>query len=123
MEIGLVLKALNMAVGHRVVKPGLIFHSDRASNAFQKALRALGITSSMSRKGNCWDNAVAESFFATIKRELINRHSWIKHENLRAAIFEYIEVFYNRTRKHSTNGNLSPVDYENNCIAKAAMAA
>lgn len=127
METGLVLEALEMAQRHRVVEPGLIFHSDRgsqyASNAFKKALRRLGIKSSMSRKGNCWDNAVAESFFATIKRELINRNFWTKKENLRAAVFKYIEVFYNRKRKHSTNGNLSPVDYENSCIKKAAMAA
>jgi putative transposase len=127
METGLILRALDMAVKNRTTTPGLLFHSDRgsqyASNDFQKVLTNYGIKCSMSRKGNCWDNAVAESFFATIKRELINRHFWIKHENLRAAIFEYIEVFYNRKRKHSTNGNLSPVDYENSCIRKAAVAA
>ena len=127
METGLILQVLDMAARNRTITPGLIFHSDRgsqyASNDFQTALTNYGITSSMSRKGNCWDNAVAESFFATIKREIINRHFWIKHENLRASIFEYIEVFYNRKRKHSTNGNLSPVDYENSCIKKAAVAA
>ena len=64
----------------------------------------------MSRKGDCWDNAVAESFFATIKRELINRTAWINQRILRAAVYEYIEVFYNRKRRHSTNGNLCPAD-------------
>jgi putative transposase len=77
----------------------------------------------MSRKGNCWDNAVAESFFATIKRELINRAIWIDNKALRAAVHEYIEVFYNRKRKHSTNCNLSPVDYERLYFNNAAMAA
>jgi putative transposase len=66
----------------------------------------------MSRKGNCWDNAVAESFFSTLKLELVYRTSFATRQEARAAIFEYIEVFYNRLRRHSTLGYLSPVDYE-----------
>ncbi len=127
MRSELVLKALEMAKGQRSVEPGLIFHSDRGSqyagHAFQKALADSGIVSSMSRKGDCWDNAVAESFFATIKRELINRAIWIDNKALRAAVHEYIEVFYNRKRKHSTNCNLSPVNYERLYFNDAAMAA
>ena len=99
MRSELVLEALNMACRQREVQPGLIFHSDRGSQyagkPFQKALGYAGIASSMSRKGDCWDNAVAESFFATIKRELIDTVAWFSHQSLRAAIYEYIEVFYN----------------------------
>lgn len=127
MKTELVLKAFEMARGQRDVLPGLIFHSDRgsqyASDAFQEALTKHGVIPSMSRKGDCWDNAVAESFFATIKRELINRSIWLDYKSIRAAIFEYIEVFYNRIRRHSTNGNISPVDHErlyNNLVAVAA---
>ena len=127
MQSELILKALNNALNQRNVKPGLIFHSDRgsqyASSKFQKTLKDNGIVSSMSRKGNCWDNAVAESFFATIKREPIYKTSWFNHQCLRSAIYEYIEVFYNRKRRHSANNYLAPVDYENRCIRKKGMAA
>jgi putative transposase len=116
MRLELVLKALEMAKGQRRIPPGLIFHSDRgsqyASLEYQKALSGIGMISSMSRKGDCWDNAVAESFFATLKRELVSKCYWLNLKAARMAIHEYIEVFYNRRRKHSTNGNLSPVDYE-----------
>ena len=116
MRTELVLKALEMAKGHRPILPGLIFHSDRgsqyASADYQKKLAEAVIIPSMSRKGDCWDNAVAESFFATIKRELVSKCYWLNLKAARMAIHEYIEVFYNRRRKHSTNGNLSPVDYE-----------
>ena len=71
-----------------------------------------GIRSSLSRPGNCWDNAVAESFFSTLKLDLLYRHSWPTRAAARSAIFEYIEAFYNRQRRHSTLGNLSPADYE-----------
>ncbi len=127
MRTELVLKALEMAKGHRDIQPGLIFHSDRgvqyASNEFREKLSELGITQSMSRKGDCWDNAVAESFFATIKRELVRKCFWLNQVAARAGIHEYIEVFYNRRRKHSTNGNLSPVEYERRFDNHAALAA
>lgn len=127
MRTELVLRALAMAKGHREVLPGLIFHSDQgsqyASDAYQRALGASGMVSSMSRRGDCWDNAVAESFFATCKRELIDRYFWINKKSVRMAVHEYIEVFYNRKRKHSTNGNLSPVDFERLYINCAAVAA
>ncbi|UCM94702.1 MAG: IS3 family transposase [Candidatus Megaira endosymbiont of Mesostigma viride] len=77
-----------------------------------KLAKQHGITQSMSRKGNCWDNAVAESFFGTIKMELIYQHKFRTREEAKDAIFEYIEVFYNRIRMHSTNDYLSPVKYE-----------
>jgi transposase InsO family protein len=127
MRTELVLNALEMAHGHRSITPGLIFHSDRgvqyASNEFREVLSKHGITQSMSRKGDCWDNAVAESFFATIKRELVRKCLWLNPRAARASIHEYIEVFYNRKRKHSTNGNLSPVDYERCFGNHAAVAA
>ena len=127
MRAELVLKALEMAVGLRQIAPGLIFHSDRgsqyASGDYQKALAAAGITPSMSRKGDCWDNAVAESFFATIKRELVSKCYWLNMKAARMAIHEYIEAFYNGRRKHSTNGNLSPIEYERRFECHAAMAA
>lgn len=127
MRSELVQKALEMARGHRHILPGLIFHSDRgvqyASNEFRDKLSKLDITQSMSRKGDCWDNAVAESFFATIKRELVSKRLWLNHMTTRTGIHEYIEVFYNRKRKHSTNRNLSPVDYERRFDNHAAFAA
>ena len=128
MKTELVQKVFEMACTMRGnVEPGLIFHTDRGSqytgDAFQKTLAAHGAKSSMSRKGNCWDNAVAESFFATIKRELINRTVWMDKKSVQTAIYEYIEVFYNRTRRHNANELMSPVDYENYCIKIAAEAA
>lgn len=127
MRSELVLKALSMATNGREVKPGLIFHSDRgsqyASLEYREALATAGITASMSRKGDCWDNAVAESFFATLKRELVRKCHWLNLKAARMAVHEYIEVFYNRMRKHSTNGNLSPVEYERRFKNQAAVAA
>ena len=115
------------AKGMRVVTPKLLFHSDRgsqyASIEFRKLLSNFGVVQSMSRKGNCWDNAVAESFFAIIKRELIDRYTWHDLPMVRAAIFEYIEVFYNRRRRHSTNNYLSPDQKERLYNVQAAMAA
>ena len=126
MTSELVEQALRMAIRQRGSEADLIFHSDRgcqyASRKYQKLLQGYGIIPSMSRRGDCWDNAVAESFFATIKRELINRVSWIDRKSLRTAVYEYIEVFYNRKRRHSTNGNLSPAEYES-IYFNAAMAA
>jgi len=116
MKTELVLEALNMAVESRNPSPGLIFHSDRGvqycSKIFREALKELGIISSMSRKGNCWDNAPAESFFATLKCELIH-HVVLKNlDHARHVIFDYIEFFYNRIRKHSSLGYMSPFKYE-----------
>ena len=126
MRSELVEKALKMAIRQRSVEPGLIFHSDRGSQYagkdFQELLQDYGILPSMSRKGDCWDNAVAESFFATIKRELINRAVWINQKNLRMAVYEYVEVFYNRRRRHSTNGNICPAKSEMIYFNNAAVA-
>jgi transposase InsO family protein len=83
-----------------------------ASEDYQQLLEARGIQCSMSRKGNCWDNAVAESFFSSLKMELVHEADFATHEQAWAAIFEYIEVFYNRKRRHSSLGYVSPVDFE-----------
>jgi transposase InsO family protein len=116
IDRALVLQALTAAVGRRAPNAGLVHHSDRgsqyASNDYQAALDALGVVCSMSRKGNCWDNAVGESFFATVKTELVYQRRFATREEAREAIFEFIEVFYNRQRRHSSIGYLSPVDYE-----------
>jgi transposase InsO family protein len=116
IDTQLVLCGLQMALEGRQPPQGLLHHSDRgsqyASFDYQQALADQGIQPSMSRKGNCWDNAVAESFFSTLKMELVYRTSFATRQEARAAIFEYIEVFYNRQRRHSTLGYLSPVDYE-----------
>ena len=116
MTATIVTDALGMAIATRQPVAGLIHHSDRgvqyASDAFQKLLEQHGYQCSMSRKGNCWDNSVAESFFRTLKSELIYQHRYDSRESAKAAIFEYIEVYYNRQRKHSTNDYLSPHDYE-----------
>ena len=94
----------------------MIAHSDRgvqyASLAFQEELKRYGLRCSMSRKGNCWDNAVVESFNATIKTELIHRSIWETREDARAAVYEYVEVWYNSKRIHSSLGNLSPITFE-----------
>jgi len=82
------------------------------SLAFGQTAHAAGIAQSMGSKGDCFDNAVAESFFATLKKELINRRSWPSKAELRTEVFDYIEVFYNRERRHSTLGQRSPADYE-----------
>jgi transposase InsO family protein len=110
----LALSALEMATINRQPGPGLIHHTDRgtqyASGDYRKALEKHGMIASMSRKGNCWDNAVAESFFSTLKTELAG--SYKSHADARRAIFEYIEVFYNRKRRHSSIGYVSPTEFE-----------
>jgi putative transposase len=110
------VNATAMALGHRKPEKETMHHSDRgsqyASFAFQKLLEQYGITCSMSRKANCHDNAVAESFFGTLKTELVHRRAWPTREAAKAAIHEYIEVFYNRRRLHSRLGYVSPVQYE-----------
>jgi transposase InsO family protein len=116
IDRALTLEALAAAVGRRVPNVGLVHHSDRgsqyASNDYQTALDELGVVCSMSRKGNCWDNAVAESFFATLKTELVYQRRFATREEAREAIFEFIEVFYNRQRRHSSLGYVSPIEYE-----------
>jgi putative transposase len=116
MRKELVIDALQMALAHRQPARGLTFHSDQGSQFvsldFGKAARAAGIAQSMGSKGDCFDNAVAESFFATLKKELIHRQSWPTKAELRTEVFDYIEVFYNRQRRHSRLGGLSPVRYE-----------
>ena len=116
MREGLVLEALDMAVSHREVKRGALIHSDRGvqyrGNEYQDALRLHGLRCSMSRKGNCWDNAVMESFFSRLKVELIYAENYRTVEEARSGVFEYIEMFYNRTRRHSALGYISPHEYE-----------
>jgi putative transposase len=120
MRSELVVDALQMAVSRRRPAPGLIHHSDQGSQyvslAFGQAARDAGIARSMGSKGDCYDNAVAESFFATLKKELVHRRSWPTRRELISEVFEYIEAFYNRTRRHSTLGMLSPADYENRTL-------
>jgi transposase InsO family protein len=112
----LALAALRMALETRRPKPGTLHHSDRgvqyANNDYQEPLRERGLVCSMSRKGNCWDNAVAESFFATLKAELPHHSDYATREEARIEIAEYIDVFYNSRRRHSALGYMSPVEYE-----------
>jgi putative transposase len=113
----LVLGALRMALLRERPKPGLIFHSDRgvqyASSAYRQALHAAGLVASMSRRANCYDNAAMESFWSTLKLELVYRRRYESHPQARAELFDYIEAFYNRQRAHSALGYLSPVDFQN----------
>jgi transposase InsO family protein len=110
------LAALEAAVRKRRPDAGLLHHSDRGcqytSDDYRAALAALDVSVSMSRKGNCWDNAVAESFFSTLKLELIHRRTWRDVHDVRQAVFEYIEVFYNRRRLHSSLGYKTPAQVE-----------
>ena len=112
----LAIDALSMALLHRQPPRGLIHHSDRgsqyASGDYRRMLATNGIVCSMSRRGDCWDNAVAESFFSTIKLELVYENDWVTRTEARAEIFEYLEVFYNGERRHSSLGYLSPVAFE-----------
>jgi putative transposase len=117
MRVELALDTLRMALGRRPHAAGeLVHHTDRGSQytagAYQQVLTEQAITASMSRTGNCYDNAAAESFFATLKRERIERRTWTTRREMQGAVFEWIEVFYNRQRLHSTLGYLSPVAFE-----------
>ena len=116
MRSDLVVDALKMAIARRRPEAGLIHHSDQGSQfvslAFGQAAAKAGIARSMGSRGDCWDNAVAETFFATLKKELVHRRSWPEREELRREVFDYIEIFYNATRRHSTLGMLSPARYE-----------
>lgn len=111
----LTVQALKMATGQRCPPKGLVFHSDRgiqyANAQFQAHLSRAGFTQSMSRTGNCYDNAVAESFFGSLKTEEVNDHTYHTHEEAKNAVFEYIEG-YNRSRRHSHNQNQSPDQFE-----------
>jgi transposase InsO family protein len=126
MRAELVGDALRMAIGARRPAPGLVFHSDRGtqyiSGEFTGLLAQHKMLQSLSRPRQCWDNAVAESFFATLKTELIDRRSWATRSQVRRALFEFIEVFYNRQRLHSSLDYLSPAEYEAT-IHSAAHAA
>ncbi len=112
----LVVDALEMAVARRRPGEGIIAHSDRgspyASEHYQGLLAGHGITCSMSRRANCWDNAPMESFFASLKKELTRGEEFVTREEARASLFEYIAVFYNRVRRHSSLGYRSPIEYE-----------
>jgi putative transposase len=116
MDRSLVIDALGMALKGRSPGVGLVHHSDRgsqyASGDFQKALETASISCSMSRRGNCWDNAPVESFFGTLKQELVHRCDFASRACARSAIFEWLEVWYNRARRHSSLGYLSPVEFE-----------
>lgn len=117
MSKQLVCDALTMALWRRGFPCGVLFHSDRGSQYcsydFQKLLKRYDFICSMSRKGNCWDNAVAESFFHTMKTELVYTQRYKTREIAKQSIFEYIEVYYNRLRQHSTIGSIAPNDFEN----------
>ncbi len=127
MRTELVADALRMALDHRRPDAGLIFHSDRGcqytSEEFGKLLDANNVVQSLSRVGQCWDNAVAESFFATLKLELIYCNVWPTRAAARRAIKEFIEIFYNYQRLHSAIGYQSPARYEAAIAAQATEAA
>ena len=119
MTSRLVVDALEMAVARRLKgssSSGLVAHSDRgsqyASEHYQRRLAEERITCSMSRRGNCWDNAPMESFFASLKKELVHDEDYATREEAKASIFEYIEAFYNRVRRHSSLGYVAPDEYE-----------
>ncbi|MBH0210011.1 MAG: IS3 family transposase [Nitrospira sp.] len=122
ITVELTEQALTMALAKRAPTAGLLHHSDRgsqyAATSYQRVLDEYGLIPSMSRKGNCWDNACVESFFGTLKRELVYHRHYATRDEARQDIFEYIEVFYNRQRRHSTLGYHSPAEYE----ARAAVA-
>lgn len=124
MTNALIIEAFNMAVATRKVEPGLILHSDRGvqyrSSEYQHRLIKAGIEPSMSRKGNCWDNAAMESFFARLKVESIYAENLKGKQDAYACVFEYIELFYNSTRRHSANDYKSPINYENEYYEKCA---
>ena len=124
LERTLVVDALRMAYRRRRPGKGLIHHSDRgsqyASEHYRNLLKDYGMQMSMSRKGDCWDNAPMESFFGTLKKELVHHRKFRTRAEARRDIFDYIEVFYNRERLHSSLGYLSPLNYEKQIAAKQA---
>ncbi len=126
LKTELVVDAVNMAIYNRRPQPGLIHHSDRGSQytsvEFGSRLREVGLLPSMGSVADAYDNAMAESFVSTFKRELIHRHSWPNRQSARTAIFEYIEGFYNTRRRHSALGHLSPSNYEEATMRGDAVA-
>ena len=116
MRASLVKDALGMSFGRRKPNNNLLHHSDRgsqyASFDYQALLKSAGITVSMSRKGNCWDNSVMERFFGSLKSERTNGQKYITREQAKAGVIDYIEIFYNSHRLHSTLGYISPMQYE-----------
>jgi transposase InsO family protein len=126
MDRSLVVNALQSALCQRRPEAGLLHHSDRgsqyASADFQSRLSERGILCSMSRRGNCFDNAVVESFFGTLKQELVHRCRFATREAARREVFEYIEVWYNRQRRHSSLGYVSPAEFERRALAEATRA-
>jgi transposase InsO family protein len=116
IQAQLVCDALRMAVGRRRPPPGLIHHSDRGSQyagqAYQALLREHSLTPSMSRKGNCWDNAPVERFFGSLKRERTDLHLFNTRAEARACVIDYIEMFYNSRRRHSYLDYVSPAEFE-----------
>lgn len=127
IDRNLVLSALEMAIIGRRPDQNLVCHSDRgsqyASGDYRARLQSAGIVCSMSRKGNCWDNAPTESFFAGLKKELVYRTRFTTREQARSALFAWIEVWYNRKRRHSTLGYLSPEAFERQQEQARATAA
>ena len=123
----LVLDALRMAYWRKKPKPGLIHHSDRGSQYcsrdYQAQLSAYGMLASMSRKGNCWDNAPMESFFGTLKTECVHQYRFVSRQHAKATIFEYVEVFYNRIRRHARLGYVSPAAFETQFYNSLKQAA
>jgi len=128
MRTDLITQSLDMALGRqeRKIDDPLVGHSDRgcqyASHEYRQKLKSEGITASMSRRGNCYDNAYVESFFHSLKVELVHRQTFATRAQAKAAIFEYIEVWYNRRRKHSSLGYLTPLRYEQQHQAAAQLA-
>ena len=124
MTSQLIIDAYRMAVAKRHVEPGLILHSDRGvqyrSGEYQRELLDHGVIASMSRTGNCWDNAAMESFFARMKVESVHTESFKGLDDAYSCVFEYIEIFYNRVRRHSANGFKSPIAFEENYYAQCA---
>src|ERR1700733_13492740 len=118
LDAPLVVRALKMAIAQRQPAAGLIVHSDRgtqfASAAFRNVLTAHGLVASMSRKGNCYDNAFIESFWSSLKYETVYHRRFATRAEARTAIFDYIETFYNRTRLHSSLAYCSPIAFESN---------
>ncbi len=126
MRAELVCSALDMAITTRRPGPGCTAHTDQgsqyASNAYQDKLKDNAMICSMRRKGECWDNALMESFFGTLKQELVYRTQFKTRREAQAAVFEYIEVFYNRSRRHSTLGYLTPSEFETNLASQSVAA-
>jgi len=123
----LVSNAFHMALARRRPKAGLLHHSDRGcqytSRAYRLLLEQSGVVVSMSRKGNCWDNAAVESFFGTLKDECVQDSTYPSYEHARRSLFEYLEVYYNRQRRHSSLGYVSPMAYEQQVLGQNRNAS